>query len=130
METKPDPASALEADPDELADCLEVFGDGAAAAAGGVLVAAGGVPELDPALLAWVALVPEPEDPFGFLGVLGIVPVFRPEPAEIGGEFALIKIVEFLPKHTLSLGLGIQSPVAESDVALSLGPDWASIASP
>ena len=53
LETKPDPASALGADPDELADCLEVFGDGAAAAAaGGVLVAAGGVPELDPALLA------------------------------------------------------------------------------
>ena len=58
----------------------------------------------DATLLAWVALVPEPLDPVGFL--VAAPPADLAKPVDIGGELEFIKIEVLLPKQTLSLGLG------------------------
>ena len=90
--------------------------------------------DLPSTLLAGVALVRPPLGPVGFLGAAtaaAALDEFLDDPAEIGGELALISMVVFLPKHTLSLALGIVSPIIEPpDVVSSLGTGIKGISCP
>ena len=74
-------------------------------------------------LLPPVARAADPLDPDGFLGIVPVaLDCALGVPAEIGGEFELIKIAELRPKHTLSLGFGVMSPAIDPpDVVPSLG---------
>ena len=130
LETKL-PLAAL-SDADELAELLALEGG---VALGGVLdggVLDGGVglvPDpLDGPAVGWLGdlasplPVLPPLDPDGFLGMVPVADCLA-EPAEIGGELALIRMEEGTPKQTLSLGLGGTAPSFTAvllDVASSL----------
>ena len=61
-------------------------------------------------MLPLVALVALP-DPIGFCGAVPEVPAALALPAEVGGELMLKLIEESRPKQTLSLDLGVKSPM-------------------